>query len=118
MAKRSKPAPAPTLIEEAPAPSIAVHADEGGARGCMAPPQWNAAIGLQVAVRDGIDRPVDLVTALDFAADYFSSTIRNDPENRKAFQNFYDRIAKERELARLTEQKRISAQAGKKETGQ
>lgn len=79
-------------------------------RSGMAPDQWDAAIRLQCAVRDALDRPLSLLEALDLmtiavrAGCLFKST--------KEFQRGIDDNAKRREAERIAEQKRIANGAG------
>lgn len=78
----------------------------------MVPDQWNAAVRLQAAVRNGIDRPVDLVQALTIAREVVTLAIAHvDIERfRKQFDDnvLAARVEKDRQA------KEISANAGRR----
>lgn len=76
------------------------------------PSNWHAAIRLQCAVRDAIQRPVNLAQALDYAGDVFVQAIEHYGLEmlRKRFDEQQARERREKD----DETRRIAATAGQR----
>lgn len=65
----------------------------------MSSEQWNAAVQLQCAVRDGIDRPVSMLGTFEGLVEYFKA-YGVDKKLGKYLRERFDRLKEEIESAR------------------
>lgn len=123
MAKRQKAAPAAPGLLRAPierpadvqgqAPPVAPGAAPGQALSGMAPAEYNEAVRLQCAVRDWTKYPVSMLQAFKIARGIFESAPGLLPGALEKIRVSLELEEEEEERARLAEQARISANAGK-----
>lgn len=79
----------------------------------LVPEQWNAAIRVLVAVRDVMQRPIELVYALDIVADLISRGGLNASEVER-WRTMFDNQQKEIAAEKSARNTRERAAAGRK----
>jgi hypothetical protein len=115
--KKQPPKPLPKKGETRRLPQMPERSTGGGGgegerlQSGMVPEQWNAAVRLQCAVRDAIDRPVGLVDAFDFAARLFKTPEFTSGQMCKVFAVEHDEDERDRRAAKEDERRRIASAA-------
>lgn len=112
----TKKAPTKPQPQERRLPQMPEHQTNERARheAGFVPDQWNSAIRFTCAVRDAVNRPIGMIEAFDFMREMVREHGILNETDIADFQRAFDERVAAVEKARLDEQKRIAAEAGKR----